>query len=69
MAEGDSAERLSARRESAMVLRIVVEAGGRVTGELVDPVSQRRRRFTQPADLVEEVRRWIDDAVRRGPPG
>jgi len=69
MTEGDSADKLSAKREFVLVLRVVVEGGGKVTGELVDPVSERRRRFNETTELVDEVRRWIDDAIRKVPPG
>jgi hypothetical protein len=64
MAEGDSADKLSAKSEFVLVLRLVVDGGGKVTGELVDPVSERRRRFTEVADLVEGVRAWMADSVR-----
>jgi len=67
MKEVHSADKLSARRELVLVLRIVVEDGGKATGELVDPVSERRRRFSETSDLADEVRRWIDDAIRKVP--
>ncbi|WP_319453006.1 MULTISPECIES: hypothetical protein [unclassified Mycobacterium] len=69
MAEGDPADKLSAKRHFVLVLRIVVEGGGKVTGELVDPSLDRRRRFDDITDLVDEVRGWIDDAIRQGSPG
>lgn len=65
MTEGDEADKLSAKREFVLVLRLVVEGGERVTGELVDPVSERRRRFIETTDLIDEVRRWMDDAISK----
>ncbi|GFG52563.1 hypothetical protein CQY20_09250 [Mycolicibacterium agri] len=65
MREGDSADKLSAKSEFVLVLRLVVEGGGKVTGELVDPVSERRHRFTGARDLVEGVQSWMDDAVKK----
>jgi hypothetical protein len=69
MAEGDSADKLSAKRHFVLVLRVVVEGGGKVTGELVDPSSDRRRRFNEITELVDEVRDWIDDVIRQASPG
>lgn len=69
MAEGDSADKLSAKRHFVLVLRVVVEGGGKVTGELVDPSSDHRRRFNEINELVDEVRGWIDDVVRKSSPG
>lgn len=63
MTEGDAKDKLSAKREFVLVVRVVVEAGGKVTGELVDPFSEQRRRFAERADLVEAVDAWIDDAL------
>jgi|SoiMethySBSTD1v2_1073268.scaffolds.fasta_scaffold6851514_1 hypothetical protein len=63
MTEGDSAEKLSAKREFVIVVRLVVGGGGTVTGELMDPVSDRRRRFTDVDNLIDGIRRWADDAV------
>ncbi len=65
MTEGDQADKLSAKREFVLVLRLVVEGDGKVTGELVDPVSERRRRFTETTDLIDEVRSWMDDAISK----
>jgi hypothetical protein len=62
MTEADPADRLSAKRQFVLVLRVVVEAGEDMRGELVDPLSQQRRRFTELENLVEAVRAWIDDA-------
>jgi hypothetical protein len=62
MTEGDP-ERLSAKRQFVLVLRVVVEVGGKVTGELVDPVSEQRRRFIGLETLVDAVRAWMDDAL------
>jgi hypothetical protein len=37
-------------------------AGGEeMRGELVDPLSQRQRRFTGLESLVDAVQAWIDD--------
>lgn len=69
MADGDSADMLSAKRHFVLVVRVLVEGGGKVTGELVDPSSDRRRRFDDVTDLVDEIRGWIDDAIRQGSPG
>jgi hypothetical protein len=44
------------------VLRVVVEVGEEMRGELVDPLSEQRRRFTGLESLVDAVRAWIDDA-------
>jgi hypothetical protein len=63
MTEGDPTYRLSAKRQFVLVLRLVVEVDGKVTGELVDPLSQRRQRSTGLACLVDAVRVWIDDAL------
>lgn len=63
MTEGDPTDKLSAKREFVLVVRLVVEAGGKVTGELVDPLSQHRRRFADRAQLVDAVSAWIDDAL------
>ena len=65
MTEGDPADKLSAKREFVLVLRLVVEGDEKVTGELVDPVSERRRRFTETTDLIDEVRSWMDDAISK----
>jgi hypothetical protein len=62
MTEGDPADRLSAKHQFVLVLRVVVEVGGEMRGELVDPLSQQRRRFIGLESLVEAVRAWIDDA-------
>jgi hypothetical protein len=59
-------ERLSARRQFVLVLRVVVEVDGKVNGELVDPLSERRQRFTNAASLVGAVQAWIADAVNTG---
>lgn len=63
MTEGEQADKLSAKREFVLVLRLVVEGGETVTGELVDPISERRRRFTDTTDLIDEVRSWINDSI------
>lgn len=56
-------ERLSAKRQFVLVLRVVVEGDGKVNGELVDPLSERRQRFTDTSSLVSAVRGWVDEAV------
>ena len=63
MTEGDPTDKLSAKREFVLVVRVVVEAGGKVTGELVDPFSEQRRRFAERGNLVDAVSAWIDDAM------
>ena len=45
MTEGDPTDRLSAKRQFVLVLRLVVEVDGKVTGEIVDPLLERRQRF------------------------
>jgi hypothetical protein len=63
MTEGDAADKLSATHQYALVVRIAVEDSGEVTGELVDPISEKRRRFTDIATLVDEIRGWIEHVV------
>lgn len=63
MTKGDQGDRLSAKRQLVLVVRLVVEVGGKVTGELVDPVCEHRRRFIGLDKLVDAVRIWIDDAL------
>jgi hypothetical protein len=63
MAMGDPTDRLSAKREFVLVLRLIAERDGKVRGELVDPLSQRRQRFTDSARLADAVRAWIDSAL------
>jgi len=58
-------DRLSAKRQFVLVLRVVVEAGEEVSGELVDPMSEQRQRFAGLERLVDAVRVWIDDALGR----
>jgi hypothetical protein len=41
----------------------VVEGSRKVTGELVDPISEQRRRFTERASLIDAVCEWIDGAL------
>jgi hypothetical protein len=66
MTEGDPPDRLSAKHQFVLVLRAVVEVDEEIRGELVDPLSQQRRRFTGLESLVDGVRAWTDDA--RGVP-
>ena len=63
MSEGASTDKLSTTRQFALVVRVAIEGNGEVTGELVDPISEQRRRFTEMTTLVDEVRNWIDDVV------
>ena len=65
MAPGDLTDRLSAKRQFVLVLRVVVEASGEVSGELVDPLSNQKQRFAGLERLVDAVRVWIDDALGR----
>ena len=65
MAPGDLTDRLSAKRQFVLVLRVVVEASGEVSGELVDPLSEGKQRFVGLERLVDAVRVWIDDALGR----
>lgn len=66
MTEGDQADKLSATRQFVVVVRVAIEGNGEVTGELVDPISEQRRRFTELSALVDEVRTWIEDVVGKG---
>jgi hypothetical protein len=63
MTDGDPTDTLSAKRQFVLVLRLSVEVGGNVRGELVDPVSQRRQRFIGLECLAESLRGWVDDAL------
>jgi hypothetical protein len=63
MTEGDPTDRLSAKHQFVLVLRLVVEVDGKVTGELVDPQSSRRQRFSGLACLAEALRNWVADAL------
>jgi hypothetical protein len=63
MTEGEPTDRLSAKRQFVLVLRLIVEAGGHVRGELVDPLSQRRQRFIGLECLADSLRVWVDDAL------
>lgn len=63
MIEGDPTDRLSEKRQFVLVLRLVVEVGGEVMGELVDPLSQRRQRFIGRACLAAALQAWVDDVV------
>lgn len=62
-AKDEPADRLSAKHQFVLVLRLVVEVDGKVTGELVDPLSQRRHRFIGLTRLADALRVWIDDAL------
>jgi hypothetical protein len=63
MTEGEPTDRLSAKRQFVLVLRLIVEGEGGVRGELVDPMSQRRQRFIGLERLADALRVWIDDAL------
>jgi hypothetical protein len=65
MAQRDLMDRLSAKRQFVLVLRVVVEASGEVSGELVDPLSNQKQRFAGLERLVDAVRVWIHDALGR----
>jgi hypothetical protein len=63
MTEGEPTDRLSEKRQFVLVLRLIVEAGGNVRGELVDPLSQQRQRFIGLERLADALRVWVDDAL------
>lgn len=64
MAEGDpSADQLSATRQITLVLRLAVEVMGRLTGEIVDPISNRRQRFAGMTELTDAIRTHVDNAA------
>ena len=63
MTEGEKAESLSATRQLVLVLRIVVEVSGKVSGEIVDPLTEQRRWFHGFESLYDTVFTWIDDAL------
>jgi hypothetical protein len=54
---------LSAKQQFVVVIRLLVEAEGRFSGALVDPLSQRQQQFSEPAALLEAVRCWIGEAL------
>jgi hypothetical protein len=62
-AKGEPADRLSAKRQFVLVLRLVIEADGKLAGELVDPLLRRRQRFLGLGPLVDALGVWIDDAL------
>jgi hypothetical protein len=62
MTDGNPADRLSAKRQFVLVVRLVVQAHGKVTGELVDPLTLQRQRFAEFDHIVDAVHNWIDDA-------
>jgi hypothetical protein len=65
MAQRDLMDRLSAKHQFVLVLRVVVEANGELSGELVDPLSEQRQRFVGLERLVDAVRVWIDNTRGR----
>jgi hypothetical protein len=65
MTEGEPTDRLSEKRQFVLVLRLTVEAGGNVRGELVDPLSHQRQRLIGLERLADALRVWVDDALSR----
>ncbi|OAN36772.1 hypothetical protein [Mycolicibacterium iranicum] len=63
MGEGEPTEKLSAKRQFVLVLRVTVEDNGSISGELVDPLTEQRRRFVGLDRLVDAVRAWVDGAL------
>ena len=63
MTEGVPTDRLSAKRQFVLVLRLIVEVDGTVTGELVDPLSEQRQRFAGLDRLADALRTWVDHAL------
>ena len=59
-----SVDRLSTRRQFTLVLRVAVEVSGEVSGELIDPISEERRRFSERDVLLAQIGTWIDDVVQ-----
>jgi hypothetical protein len=63
-------ERLTERRNVTLVLRLVVDPGGRlVLGELVDPDGAGRGGFADWVGLTRVIRRWLEDPERLRPHG
>jgi len=63
MTEGEPTDRLSAKHQFVLVLRLAVEADGNVDGELVDPLTQHSQRFSGLASLVDALHVWIKNAL------
>lgn len=64
MAEGPVSERLAARRDLVVLLRLVVGAGGRVIyGEVVD-TRRSQRRFVGEQGLVAVLRGLLGSEIR-----
>lgn len=59
----DPADKLSATRHAVLVLRLVIDLDGNVTGELMDPLTGRRRRFTGLTHVVGAVNEWISQSL------
>lgn len=57
------ADRLSVKRHAVLVVRLVVEVGGDVTGELMDPLSGQKQQFTDSTHLVEALSDWINTTM------
>lgn len=64
MTEGVPSDRLSAKRQFVLVLRLVVESDGKMAGELVDPLTEQGQRFTGLHCLVDGLRAWVEEALR-----
>jgi hypothetical protein len=62
MAEGSPADELAATRQFVVVLRLVVGAGGKVSGEVVGP-DGRSHRFVGLHGLPAAVRNWLSEAL------
>ena len=64
MTEGADADKLATTRQFVVILRIVVEASGRVSGEFVDPIIERSHRFVGIAALSDALRTWLDETLK-----
>ena len=63
MTEGADEERLAEARQFVVILRIVVESSGNVSGEIVGPGIDTRRRFVGIATLSSALRSSLDAAL------
>lgn len=63
MGEDDLTDRLSAKRQYVVVLRLTVEPNGTTSGELLDPLTEQRQRFAGHERLTAAVLAWIDKAL------
>lgn len=66
MGERADAEKLAAARQFVLVVRIVVRANGRISGEIVDSLEAKRRRFVGIAALQDAIERWIREEINTG---